>query len=112
MLFRSPVHSDRGNQIAFALRDRLRSAPVAPGILRHLIIRTTQNDREAVATLVVTRNDKSLRKPIRSLLESDDRPDGFFININEKLGPFMLGLRRSKSTAAATFGRLLEASPI
>ena len=36
--------------------------------MRHLIIRTTQNDREAVATLVVTRNDKSLRKPIRSLL--------------------------------------------
>ena len=86
-----PVHSDRGNRIAFALRDRLRSASVAPEILRHLIIRTTQDDREAVAMLVVTRNDKSLRTPIRSLLESDDSPDGFFININDRPGPFMIG---------------------
>jgi 23S rRNA (uracil1939-C5)-methyltransferase len=86
-----PVHSDRGNRIAFALRDRLRSASVAPGILRHLIIRTTQDDREAVAMLVVTRNDKSLRKPVHSLLESNDRPDGFFVNINDKPGPFMVG---------------------
>jgi 23S rRNA (uracil1939-C5)-methyltransferase len=86
-----PVHSDRGNRIAFALRDRLRNAAVAPGILRHLIIRTTLDDREAVAMLVVARNDKRLRAPIRSLLESDDRPDGFFININDKPGPFMIG---------------------
>jgi 23S rRNA (uracil1939-C5)-methyltransferase len=86
-----PVHSDRGNRIAFALRDRLRNASVAPGILRHLIIRTTLDDREAVAMLVVQRNDKSLRGPIRSLLESDDRPDGFFININDKPGPLMVG---------------------
>jgi len=86
-----PVHSDRGNRIAFALRDRLRNASVAPGILRHLIIRTTLDDREAVAMLVVARNDKRLRAPIRSLLESDDCPDGFFININDKPGPFMVG---------------------
>jgi 23S rRNA (uracil1939-C5)-methyltransferase len=92
-----PVHSARGNRIAFALRDRLARAgisaagPSLSGILRHLIIRTTLDDREAVAMLVVTRNDKSLRKPVRSLLDSDDRPDGFFININNKPGPFMIG---------------------
>jgi 23S rRNA (uracil1939-C5)-methyltransferase len=86
-----PVHSDRGNRIAFALRDRLRLASIAPGILRHLIIRTTEDDREAAVMLVVTRNDKSLRRPIQSLLESNDRPDGFFVNINDKPGPFMVG---------------------
>src|SRR5262245_59330961 len=91
-----PVHSDRGNRIAFALRYRLRRASVAPGILRHLIIRTTQDDREAVAMLVVTHNDKSLRTPIRSLLDSADRPDGFFININNKPGPFMVGSQTIK----------------
>src|SRR5262249_15631706 len=53
--------------------------------------RTTQDDREAVAMLVVTRNDKSLRKPVRALLESEDRPEGFFINIHEGPGPFMIG---------------------
>ena len=92
-----PVHSERGNRIAFALRDRLAEAgisvawPTLTGILRHLIIRTTTDDREAVAMLVVTRNDKSLRTPVRALLESRDRPDGFFINIHDKPSPFMIG---------------------
>jgi len=92
-----PVHSERGNRIAFALRDRLARAdiraagPALKGILRHLIIRTTQDDREAVAMLVVTRNDKSLRTPVQGLLDSDARPDGFFININASAGPYMIG---------------------
>lgn len=92
-----PVHSARGNRIAFALRDHLVRAgiraagPSLAGVLRHLIIRTTNDDREAVAMLVVTRNDKSLRKPVRALLESKERPDGFFININDMPGPYMIG---------------------
>jgi 23S rRNA (uracil1939-C5)-methyltransferase len=92
-----PVHSARGNRIAFALRDQLAHAgikaagPSLTGILRHLLIRSTQDDREAVAMLVVTRNDKSLRKPVRALLESQEKPDGFFININDRPGPFMIG---------------------
>jgi 23S rRNA (uracil1939-C5)-methyltransferase len=86
-----PVHSARGNRIAFALRDQLARAGVKPALLRHLIVRTTEDDREAVAMLVVTRNDKSLRKPVRALLDSDEKPDGFFININAKPGPMMVG---------------------
>jgi 23S rRNA (uracil1939-C5)-methyltransferase len=94
-----PVHSARGNRIAFALRDHLTRAgitaagPSLTGIVRHLIIRTTEDDREAVAMLVVTRNDKSLRKPVRALLDSTERPDGFFINVNDSPGPFMVGPR-------------------
>jgi 23S rRNA (uracil1939-C5)-methyltransferase len=95
-----PVHSARGNRIAFALRDQLARAgisaagPSLAGLLRHLIIRTTQDDRQAIAMLVVTRNDKSLRRPVRALLDScleDGRPDGFFINIHDGPGPFMIG---------------------
>jgi 23S rRNA (uracil1939-C5)-methyltransferase len=92
-----PVHSARANRIAFALRDRLARAgisaagPALTGVLRHLIIRTSQDDREAVAMLVVTRNDKSLRSPVRGLLESEEKPDGFFINVHNKPGPFMIG---------------------
>jgi 23S rRNA (uracil1939-C5)-methyltransferase len=92
-----PVHSARGNRIAFALHDHLARAGISAagrsltGLLRHLIIRTTQDDREAVAMLVVTRNDKSLRRPIRALLDSQERPDGFFINIHDRPGPFMIG---------------------
>lgn len=90
-----PVHSERANRIAFALRDRLARANVtaadAGGVLRHIIVRATADDREAVAMLVVTENDKSLRGPIRGLLDSKDAPDGFFININSRPGPMMVG---------------------
>lgn len=92
-----PVHSDRGNRIAFALRDRLVRARIygvgaqRNGLVRHIIVRTTEDDRQAVAMLVVTKNDKALRTPIRGLLASADRPDGFFININDRPGPFMVG---------------------
>jgi 23S rRNA (uracil1939-C5)-methyltransferase len=91
-----PVHSARANRIAFALRDRLARAGIAAadvrgGILRHLVVRTTDDEAEAVAMLVVTRNDKSLRAPVRGLLESVDAPDGFFVNINTAAGPYMVG---------------------
>jgi 23S rRNA (uracil1939-C5)-methyltransferase len=86
-----PVHHERGNRIAFALQDRLARARIAPGILRHIVIRTTADGREASAMLVVTRNDKSLRTPVKGLLSSPERPDGFFVNIHAKPGPYMVG---------------------
>lgn len=92
-----PVHSARGNRIAFALRDRLAAAritaagPALTGIVRHLLVRATSDDRDAVAMLVVTRNDKALRRPVRALLASADRPDGFFINVHDEPGPYMVG---------------------
>jgi 23S rRNA (uracil1939-C5)-methyltransferase len=91
-----PVHSARANRIAFALRDRLARAGISAadspgGILRHIVVRTTEDDAEAVAMLVVTRNDKALRAPVRGLLASPDAPDGFFININTAAGPYMVG---------------------
>jgi 23S rRNA (uracil1939-C5)-methyltransferase len=86
-----PVHHERGNRIAFALRDRLNRARIAPGILRHIVIRATADGRQASAMLVVTRNDKSLRTPVKNLLASAERPDGFFVNIHTKPGPFMVG---------------------
>jgi 23S rRNA (uracil1939-C5)-methyltransferase len=91
-----PVHAGRGNRIAFALRDQLaragiRAADTRGGLLRHLLVRTSEDESEAVAMLVVSRNDKSLRTPIRALLASSDRPDGFLVNINDKPGPYMVG---------------------
>ena len=92
-----PVHAERGNRIAFALRDRLARAgvtaagPSLAGVLRHLIVRTTRDEREAVAMLVVTRNDKALRTPVKGLLASVDRPDGFFLNVHDRPGPLMVG---------------------
>lgn len=86
-----PVHSDRGNQLAFALRDRLNAARVPPGVLRHVLVRTTDDGREAVLMLVVTTNHKSLRVPVRQVIDSPEGPDGFFLNINDRPGPIMVG---------------------
>ena len=92
-----PVQSERANRIAFRLRDELARARVPAagpdliGVLRHLIIRTSADDRDAVAMLVVTRNMPTLRRPVRALLASADRPDGFAVNIHDRPSPFMVG---------------------
>jgi 23S rRNA (uracil1939-C5)-methyltransferase len=92
-----PVHAERANQLAFALHDHLLRARVPAagtqlrGVLRHLIVRTTRDGREVGAMLVVTRNDKALRKPIKAFLNTEDAPDGFYLNINDRSGPFMIG---------------------
>jgi 23S rRNA (uracil1939-C5)-methyltransferase len=83
--------------VAFALQDQLARArvpaagPALRGILRHLIVRTTRDGREVGAMLVVTRNDKILRPPIRSFLATEFAPDGFYLNIHDKPGPYMIG---------------------
>ena len=86
-----PAHSDRGNQLAFSLRDQLVRAQVPPDLLRHLLIRTTGDGRQASVMLVVTENHKALRAPIRSFLSLANPPDGFFVNINSRPGPLMVG---------------------
>jgi 23S rRNA (uracil1939-C5)-methyltransferase len=87
-----PVHSDRGNALAFALRDALIRARVSPALLRHLLIRTTESSEAAVVMLVVTRNDRALRLPVRAFLDrASPPPEGFLININDRPGPYMVG---------------------
>lgn len=91
-----PVHNPRGNRIAFALRDELRRAGLAAadqrnGILRHLVVRTSADESEAAAVLVVTRNDTRLRAPLQRLLRSPERPDGLMLNLHERPGPYLFG---------------------
>ncbi|HUU33174.1 MAG TPA: 23S rRNA (uracil(1939)-C(5))-methyltransferase RlmD [Vicinamibacterales bacterium] len=92
-----PVHGERANRIAFRLRDELAKARIPAagadlsGVLRHLVIRTSEDERDAVAMLVVTRNVPALRKPVRALLASADRPDGLFINLHERPSSYMVG---------------------
>lgn len=92
-----PVHHERGNRIAFGLASAFaRSASFGAtgslrNLLRHVIVRTTADGREATAMLVVSRNDKALRGPVKRFLASPDRPEGFFVNIHPKPGPYMVG---------------------
>ncbi|MEP7119235.1 MAG: 23S rRNA (uracil(1939)-C(5))-methyltransferase RlmD, partial [Acidobacteriota bacterium] len=92
-----PVHGERANRIAFRVRDELARARVPAagadlsGVVRHLIVRTSADERDAVAMLVVTRNVPALRKPVRAVLASSDRPDGFFVNIHDRPSSYMVG---------------------
>jgi 23S rRNA (uracil-5-)-methyltransferase RumA len=92
-----PVHARRANELAFALRDQLVKARIPAagaaleGILRHVVIRTSQDETEAVVMLVVTRNDKSLRRPLRAFLAGPDPPTGLLVNVHYRPGPYMVG---------------------
>jgi len=86
-----PVHQPRGNRIAFALRDHLFRVRAVSGLLRHVLIRATVDEREASAMLVVRSNEKALRAPVKKFLASSEKPDGFFVNIHNKPGPYMVG---------------------
>lgn len=91
-----PVHAPRANRIAFALFAELRRAGLAAadrrnGVLRHVLVRTSADEKEAVLVLVATRDDKRLRGALRRLLASADRPEGAMLNLHERPGPYLLG---------------------
>lgn len=88
-----PVHADRGNRLAFALRDHLAAGRVPADVLRHVLVRVTADEREATLMLVVRENHPALRAPVRALLESAEPPDGLFVNVNDRPGPYIVGPR-------------------
>jgi 23S rRNA (uracil1939-C5)-methyltransferase len=91
-----PVHAGRANRVAFALFEELRRAGFRAwdgrrGVLRHLLVRTSADEREAVAVLVVARNDASLRAPLRKLMAGAERPTGLMLNVHDRPGPYQVG---------------------
>lgn len=97
-----PVHTERANLVAFALRDPLAKASIPAagarldGLLRHLIVRTTADGSEAALMLIVTRNDKRLRGPVRSLMASADAPESVLVNEHAEASSFMVGARTTR----------------
>ena len=107
-----PVHAGEGNRVAFAVRDALVRARVegAPldvrrgararidrgardacrRVARHIVVRATDTPRETLATLVVTRNERSLRPAVRAIVEAA-APDGLHLNVNDRPGPYLFG---------------------
>jgi 23S rRNA (uracil1939-C5)-methyltransferase len=93
-----PVHPPRANRVAFALRDALAAAGVdgasedlRRGTARHVVLRTTRDESECVAMLVVSRADPAVEAPLRRLLSSADAPDGLAVNLNDRPGPYLVG---------------------
>ena len=99
-----PVHGERANRIAFALRDALAAAKVeasgatTAGVARHVVVRTSRDETEAVAMLVASRDDEALRAPLQAVLAGPDKPEGLVLNLNDRAGPYLVG-RESKRVA-------------
>jgi 23S rRNA (uracil1939-C5)-methyltransferase len=108
-----PVHASRANRIAFALRDALVEGRVpgagatTEGLARHVVVRTTRDEAEAVAMLVATREDPALEVPLRRLLDGPEKPDGLVLNVHDRPGPHLVGRR---SVRVAGPGHVKEAA--
>jgi 23S rRNA (uracil1939-C5)-methyltransferase len=99
-----PVHAARANRIAFALRDALAGAGITAagvgmeGLARHVVVRTSRDESEAVAMLVATRDDPALQAPLRALLDGPEKPEGLVVNVHDRPGPYLVG-RESRRVA-------------
>ena len=99
-----PVHPERANRIAFALRDALVRAgvpgagPGTEGLARHVVVRTSRDGKEAVAMLVVTRDEPAVREALRAFLEGPAAPEGLVLNLHDRPGPYLVG-RESRRVA-------------
>ena len=95
---------ERANRIAFALRDALAAAgipasgPATTGLARHVVVRTSRDEKEAVAMLVATRDDPALQAPLRAVLDGAEKPEGLVLNLHDRPGPYLVG-RESKRVA-------------
>ncbi|MGE5358764.1 MAG: 23S rRNA (uracil(1939)-C(5))-methyltransferase RlmD [Bacteroidales bacterium] len=94
-----PVHDAAGNRVAFGLRDALGRSGLAASssargdraLLRHVVVRATVSPAETLATLVVVRNDKSLRPAVRAVIDGPSAPDGLHLNVHDRPGPYLFG---------------------
>ena len=109
-----PVHSARGNQVAFRLRDILRSQGVPPvqndrpgtGTARHVVVRASESGREAQTILVATkRKFQGLEDITREITSGDPAASGFHLSIHRREGYLILG---SFTRRLAGRERLLE----
>ena len=78
-----PVHSERANRIAFALRDALVAAGVSGFGPAHVAASSATSScaprrttAEAVAMLVAVRDDPALQAPLEALASGPEKPEG------------------------------------
>lgn len=90
------VHSDRANRVAFAIKDAMAAnrIPVATervGLLRHVVVRVTEDESEAVAVVVATEEHRALDAPLRHIAGSRQKPEGLLLNLHDQASPYLFG---------------------
>ncbi len=92
------VHSERANRIAFAIKDAMAKGrvPVATersGLLRHVVVRVSEDEKEAVAVVVSAEQHRALEAPLRAIANSRDKPEGLLLNLHDQPSPYLFGPR-------------------
>jgi 23S rRNA (uracil1939-C5)-methyltransferase len=85
-----PVHDERGNAVAFALRDACRWADTRD--VKSIAVRASCTRPETMATLVVTsEKDKRVRAASRRVLASGLGPTSLHVNVHPRGDAFIFG---------------------
>ena len=85
-----PVHDERGNAVAFALRDACQQADTRA--VKSIAVRTSVSKAETMATLVVTsERDKQVRTAARRALTGQAAPTSLHVNIHPRGDAFIFG---------------------
>ena len=85
-----PVHDERGNSVAFALRDACRAADARD--VKGIAVRAGVSRSETMATLVVTgERDKRVRVASRQVLAGPAAPTSLHVNIHPRDDAFIFG---------------------
>jgi 23S rRNA (uracil1939-C5)-methyltransferase len=100
-----PVHDERGNAAAFALRDVYRDAGVsaAPeGVLKSVAVRVGRGSGETMGTLVVADGtDRRARSATRRALASEGATTSFHVNVHAKGDAYIFGPETRRVAGAA-----------
>jgi 23S rRNA (uracil1939-C5)-methyltransferase len=85
-----PVHDERGNAVAFALRDACQWADTRE--VKSIAVRAGRSRPETMAALVVTSDrDKRVRTAVRRALGGETPPTSLHVNIHPRGDAFIFG---------------------
>ncbi|HVQ17133.1 MAG TPA: hypothetical protein VMS40_26195, partial [Vicinamibacterales bacterium] len=85
-----PVHDERGNAVAFALRDACQWADTRE--VKSVAVRTGHSRPETMATLVVTsERDKRVRQASKRALAGSAAPTSLHVNVHPRGDAFIFG---------------------
>jgi 23S rRNA (uracil1939-C5)-methyltransferase len=96
-----PVHDERGNTVAFRLRDAYTKVSGRHGLptLKSVAIRVSGATHETMATLVVTdSSDQRLRSATRQALSAAWAPSSFHVNVHPRGDAYIFGAETRRIT--------------
>ena len=97
-----PVHDERGNALAFRLRDAVKESGITAAdvpTVKGFAVRVAAGTDEMMATFVLTANaDRRLRAVSRRIIEAPGGPSSFHVNIHPRGDAYIFGRQTRRIT--------------